>query len=281
MNAIRPNRSAAGGRNPPGLTGHKRAFTLIELLVVIAIIGILAAILLPALARGKMLAKSATCLGNLKQLELCWHLYAGDNDDVLPPNNFLYNIDTGQPLDNGASWCANVAPYDANPAGITNGVLFEYNRSLALYHCPADTSTVESTDPAAAGKLRLRSYSMSESINGAQDNNPYVLWTPSYVKFTDIPKPSQIFTFLDVHEDEILDVQYGMPFWPGANTWWDVPANRHNQGCNFAFADGHAEHWRWQVPKQVTVPHGYEQPVPPEEMADFQRVQSGLRQDFN
>ena len=67
------------------------AFTLIELLVVIAIIGILAALLLPALARSKMSAQSVECLNNLKQLEICMHLYGSDNNDSLPPNNFVYD----------------------------------------------------------------------------------------------------------------------------------------------------------------------------------------------
>ena len=64
----------------------RRAFTLIELLVVIAIVGVLAAILLPALARSKAVAKRIHCVGNVKQLALATHLYADDNADWLPPN---------------------------------------------------------------------------------------------------------------------------------------------------------------------------------------------------
>ena len=252
-----------------------RAFTLIELLVVIAIIAILASLLLPALSKAKSEAQSIACLNNLRQLQLCWHLYAHDNNDTLPPNNYVYDVNTGGPLLLSLSWCPGNTRMDTTTSNVEHGLLFPYNRSAAIYHCPADKSTVETTAGVKRALLRTRSYSMSESVNGV----PTLYGLPSFAKLTEIngPEPSELFVFLDVHEDGIADSLFGIP-WLGSqypDEWWDLPANRHNQGCSLAFADGHVEHWKWTVPKIFTdVP----QPVVGDgEMKDYRRVQAHVR----
>jgi prepilin-type N-terminal cleavage/methylation domain-containing protein/prepilin-type processing-associated H-X9-DG protein len=267
-------------------TGPAGGFTLIELLVVIAIIAILAALLLPGISRAKSQAWSAACLNNLKQLQICCQMYVGDNNDLLPPNNFVYDIFSDQPRDQGPSWCTNLAPWDVNPAGIQNGLLFSFNSSPGIYHCPADRSTIQSHNGTVKfSQLRFRSYSMSQSVNGSKYTDS-VSFIPVYRKMTEIkdPLPPKLIVFLDVHEDEILDTQFGIPtqnIWWMQNVWWDIPANRHNQGCNFSFADGHAEHWRWKVPKIVSVPRGMTQPVASAEQDDYVRMGTGFRQNFN
>ncbi|MBL7215545.1 MAG: prepilin-type N-terminal cleavage/methylation domain-containing protein, partial [Phycisphaerae bacterium] len=59
----------------------KKAFTLIELLVVIAIIGLLMAIIIPALRKVKKQAASIVCLANMRGLAACWYAYTMDNDE--------------------------------------------------------------------------------------------------------------------------------------------------------------------------------------------------------
>ncbi len=114
-----------------------RAFTLIELLVVIAIIAILAALLLPALNKAKQRAQTISCLNNLKQLELCCHLYSNDNNDYLVPNNSVYVFGGGGQDEKGASWLLDLdAAHELDPSNIVNGILFQYNSSLGIYHCP-------------------------------------------------------------------------------------------------------------------------------------------------
>ena len=117
-------------------------FTLVELLVVIGIIAILIAVLLPAVSRARGLAQSMACLNNLRQLQTCWLMYANDHNGTLPPNLSVYDLDTGEPipgLDLRLTWCPGNVRTDVNTANIEKGYLFPYNRSTAIYHCPADT----------------------------------------------------------------------------------------------------------------------------------------------
>jgi prepilin-type N-terminal cleavage/methylation domain-containing protein/prepilin-type processing-associated H-X9-DG protein len=270
-----------------GHCSRRTAFTLIELLVVIAIIAILAAMLLPALSKSKGTAQSISCLNNLKQLQLCFHLYVADNEDYMPPNDFVFDLATLRPFpgNEGPSWCTNVAPYEADPVGIKAGLLYQYNTSIGIYHCPADQSTIETPAGVKLSQPRLRSYNLSQSINGITYAGQIAQNVPHFAKFTEIKNPSPVglLVFIDTHEDEIIDDMFGIPVVPdywSYGYWWDLPANRHNRGCNFSFADGHAEHWKWKVPKLVTVPRGYQQPVASNEWEDYNRIQAGFLQDF-
>ena len=111
------------------------------------------------------------------------------------------------------------------------------------------------TDRGSRTPCQERFLSMSQSVNGWPEFDP-TDWgdTPCFKKIASIrdPSPCMLFVFLDVHEDEILDSMFGFYTpggYPSAWNWGDLPANRHMQGCNFSFADGHVEHHKWVVPK--------------------------------
>ena len=257
-------------------------FTLIELLVVIAVIAILASLLLPTLAKSKEKALTIACTSNLKQLELCFHLYVSDNNDVVPPNDSIMAAGLGNvALATGISWCPDHARTDTNTVDLERGVLFQYNRSVGIYHCPADRSTVETPDGQLLPRLRNRSYNMSQSVNGYPEfPDPFgvVKILPANKRFSQIqtPPPTKLFVFIDEHPDTLLDAQFGnpvgLPFYP--DMWFDLPADRHNQAANLSFADGHVERWRWRTPKIFT---SFLQNLSPEEMPDFLKVQSAMK----
>ena len=104
--------------------GEKTAFTLLELLVVLAIIGLLAALLLPALARSKSAARQTLCLNNLKQLQLAWLGYAHENEDRLPPNRVeRREFDLAAPSN---SWVVGNARLDPDDTGLRAGLLWPH-----------------------------------------------------------------------------------------------------------------------------------------------------------
>lgn len=269
------------GQSPwaPHSVAVRRGFTLIELLVVIAIIAILAALLLPALSRAKSEAWTTACLNNLKQLEICWQSYAQDNNDLVVPNNSVNAGGSDASIAAGVSWCL----ADPTVVNVQSGMLFPYNGSLGIYHCPADRSTLTDPSGSTPGPLRARSYNLSQSVNGYPEYDLFIFgYIPFFKRLTQIQSPNvaNFLVFIDENEYTLLDSQFGMPtdYYNGTQTWWDMPANRHNQGANLCFADGHAEHWRWVVPKVFTE---WFQAVPPAEMPDWLRIKACIKQTMD
>jgi prepilin-type N-terminal cleavage/methylation domain-containing protein/prepilin-type processing-associated H-X9-DG protein len=287
---VKNRRSISGSELwPHAAERRKAAFTLMELLVAVAVMAILAALLLPALSRARESARNVNCLSNLKQLQLCWQMYADDYAGVFVPNDWIATEGSGATNAQDfaqTSWCDGDARMDAAPSNIQKGLLFPYNTSTAIYHCPSDLSTIQDTNGNPLPQLRTRSYNMSQSVNGypflSNSDNGYLVdvLQPCFASFDAItnPPPCQLFVFIDENEVTLLDDQFGYPS-PGWGTeWWDMPSNRHSQGANLSFTDGHVEHWRWQAPMIPAYPAGYVQPVPPEQMPDFTRVGNAMRQ---
>lgn len=220
-------------------------FTLIELLVVIAIIAILAGMLLPALSSAKAKGQAISCMNNLKQLTLGWCEYVQDNNDALPPNVVLSSGQAG-----AGSWVLGNAQTDSTTTNIEGGVLYRYVGATSVYRCPADKSTVKNQ----AGVAKTRSYSSNWWLNGYYDppSGPSPGQTPEdKSKLAQLAAPSQIYVFIDEQEQSIDDgtLVVASDKYQTPNQWWDLPANRHNQGSNLTFADGHAEPWHWKWPK--------------------------------
>jgi prepilin-type N-terminal cleavage/methylation domain-containing protein/prepilin-type processing-associated H-X9-DG protein len=226
----------------------RRGFTLIELLVVIAIIAILAALLLPALGRAKLKAQAIGCMNNLRQMTLGWRLYAEDHNDVL-----LASLNVGG---NRVLWCSGNLDYTSAQGNwdpqvdLAKSPIMPYlGKSLTVWKCPADRTTV----PNASGQRvpRVRSNSMSQVFD-------FGGWLPgsqfqTYEKLTAIRIPTKTWVLVDEHPDSINDaafaVKMALPSIPSTLNdvrIIDYPASFHGGACGFSFADGHSEIHRWR-----------------------------------
>jgi len=237
---------------------ESQAFTLIELLVVIAIIAILAALLLPALAKAKLKAQQIGCLNNYRQLQFCWQMYCDDNRDTLPANEAINISYNRAALSVGVnSWLQGNAWTDTSLTNIQRGALFNYNKSVNIYKCPGDVSTVR--DKGQIPRTRSVSMNMYMNVRGDPTDSDYRRCWHKMAQIRN-PGPTKAIVFLDEHEKSIQQSAFGInapdrwwlfgtPLW----TWISFPATRHNNGCSFSFADGHAETWRWLEPNTARI----------------------------
>jgi prepilin-type N-terminal cleavage/methylation domain-containing protein len=252
-------------------------FTLIELLVVIAIIAILAAMLLPALARAKARAQAIACLGNVRQLSLAWSMYKDDNNDTFP-----LNINAGpEPAGQPGSWVLGDVQIDTTTSNIVKGSLFTYVRSTDVYRCPADKSFVRGgTAP------HTRSYSLNVWLNGYTDgispsfpngtgaspqSNPMDKTKPN--QLID-PTPPKTFVFMEENEQSIDDGMMVIenPAEGQWYKWWDMPSDRHNGIGIASFADGSVKPVKWLCPKRF-LSHGQSVVSPGPDWQDFRDAQ--------
>jgi prepilin-type N-terminal cleavage/methylation domain-containing protein/prepilin-type processing-associated H-X9-DG protein len=219
---------------------RQHAFTLIELLVVIAIIAILAAMLLPVLARGKLSAQRAACEGNLRQLGLATEIYLGDNANLFF-NRCQAPVTTGQQWWFG--WLA-AGTEGRRAFDLSTGVLFPYLHGSDVRLCPSPAWSSPQFKP--KGTNVIFSYGGNSYLFAAQNQKP--------VNANKISRPAGIALFADASQvntfqapASAVNPMFEEWYYLDLQTNYARPDNqpnghfRHAQKANVTFADGHVD----------------------------------------
>jgi len=220
--------------------------------VVIAILGILAALLLPALSRAKARAQRIKCISNLKQFAMALHLYAADYGDHLPPNQDGQNVPLGQTWVEG--WLGLPGPDCTNTTYLQRSLVGTYlGNNVALWCCPA----AKAVTVAGINLPRVRTVSLN-GFMGSPVNFP---GASTYARMSDLTPlgPALATGFLEEKVETINDGAFAQQ-WDFRETnpaGWvlrDKPEVLHARSGNVSFADGHVENHRWEDARTINAP---------------------------
>jgi prepilin-type processing-associated H-X9-DG protein len=260
----------------PGENGPKNnGFTLVELLVVIGSIALLISMLLPALGVARQQAMKVKCLSQMKQLGNAFVMYVNDNKGWMPscdtcgplyPANFTDSSENAifQTVSPNNTW---VGWVDGGPttAALSNGTLWKYIGNAAVYKCPSDLND-----------YRTRTYSMNSFICTG-DNTWLTTCQFKIYRITQVRDATKTIVFTEESDPRsfganatpnTMMTQWNLGGWyenplicdtlsnqpEATNGYWDdTIASWHRGGSNIAFADGHAEYWRWTDTRTVNM----------------------------
>jgi prepilin-type N-terminal cleavage/methylation domain-containing protein/prepilin-type processing-associated H-X9-DG protein len=246
-------------------------FTLIELLVVIAIIAILAAMLLPALARAKAKAAQAYCLNNIKQLGLGMAMYIGENNDTYAGAASANTY--GPHLEDWIYW--RLPPYMPT----LNGVLMTLNKSPViaalgtgastnLFRCPLDRNDKDRITYAQAGdgpyyySYEFTSWDLDEGMSQGFTTIIDTTGKAYYFRSSQVHNPATKILIAEPvaaeNERPPVEVQLGSTWLVQCGRWEQynsagtalnnfLTIRHNNQGGNVSYADGHAAFVKWQT----------------------------------